>query len=609
MVTERIGAARPAGLLGVRSAARAVLEAAGVIGKAGEAGEAGEGGEGWTLEGISRSDARKVNLVLADAEGIRVSLDWSEPGQEGAPSFVAGPRHAVGYRRAPGAWDLDSAATPSEVKRRAVRACQALAALEAPVGVHDPEPAAPGEGDPEIPLTPQALERELAPLLPVGGELAGGWILSELHAYGPSEVALVFERPGSDYHPRVTVGLSSPESSARFRTRQLAVSYRRAFGASTDPDRVDVNAQLAAEVCLVLDSVDRGRRFVAPPRAETPEVAAPLKKAMNLAIPGDCGFDCAFCSVREEVAPLFLKTERTFVERLAADIRRSAAAGVSVLRINGIEPLNAPYLFELLEVARESGFEEYHLLSTCRPLCDRGFAERFIAAMPARYRIYAPIYGASAPAHDAVTGAPGSFDDLMRAVGHLRELMGKGGELIFTTVLIRANADQLTALADLVRPLGRWWEVHLAFPSTSSVKDRYGEVALSMSEALDLIYPKDWWPIADLPLGEILPCIALAHQRRTGHALLTPKRLRERLREPAGTFYTTAGFEHSLGRGAFSAATTPCPHRQACALASVCPGKVYTLYQRQHGLAELAPVSRGDLQALADGDEILAELP
>ena len=162
-----------------------------------------------------------------------------------------------------------------------------------------------------------------------------------------------------------------------------------------------------------------------------------------------------------------------------------------------------------------------------------------------------------------------------------------------------------------MKPLGDWWEVHLAFPNTSSATDQYQNVSLRMTEAVEAIYPDGWWPLAELQWGEIVPCVAMRHQQRTGHTLMTPDRYRERMLDPAGTFYASAGFEHSFGEArasAFVASTTSCPHVDSCAFSAACPGKVYTLYADQYGLDEFRPVARDEIAQLQGGQALLAEM-
>ncbi len=472
-----------------------------------------------------------------------------------------------------------------------------------------PRPTVP---DREVTFDSAGFTGWLAAGLPIGGELCDGWQLVEIYPFGGEDLAVAFAREGAGEREavRLKVRLRDDARPAATRTANLDVTYTLVFGEATDASRAEVHARLVAELSLVLDGLDRGVRFKAVPAADTGGEARASDgppPAMNLAIPAPCHMECNFCSVREEIYPI-LDSNSAFVRELRRDIERAGTRGTKVLRINGIEPLNAPYLFELLELARAVGFEDFHLMSTCRPLSRRDFAERFIAAQPDRYRIYVPIYGSSAELHDQVSGARGAFDEMMGAVTNLRELMDDRGTLIFTTVLVRQLLDDLVAIRDLVKPLARWWEVHLPFPNTSSKTDRYRDVSVSYSDALARIYPEGWWPLADLPLGEILPCVALGHQRRSGHELITARRLAERMKEPAGTFYRTAGFEHSMGGDnavAFTAATVPCPHRDSCALRAACPAEVYGLYAEQYGLDELAPVTRAELASLADGDEVV----
>ena len=566
---------------------------------------------GWSVRKLRRLDARSVTLELGSSDGgPAIVLEWTDHLGEAAPAFVTGAAFSVGYRRAPTAWDLDDADTPEGVKRAAVAACQALAGATRLVSLRGvaPNPTIP---DREVTFDSPSFTSWLGSRLPLGGELCDGWRLAEVYPFGGEELCVSFEHATTAQAVRLKVRLRDDARPAAARTANLDVIYTLVFGEATDASRAAIHARLVAELGLVLDALDRRVRFVAVPASSGDGAAAPDEggppPAMNLAIPAPCHMECNFCSVREEVYPI-LDSNSAFVRELRRDIERAGARGTKVLRINGIEPLNAPYLFDLLALARQVGFEDFHLFSTCRPLARREFAERFIAAQPGRYRINVPIYGSSAALHDAVSGAPGAFDEMMQAVANVRELMDDRGTLIFTTVLVRQLLDDLVAIRDLVKPLARWWEVHLPFPNTSSKTDRYRDVSVRYSDALARIYPEGWWPLADLPLGEILPCVALAHQRRSGHELITARRLADRMREPAGTFYRSAGFEHSMGGDtavAFTASTVACPHRDGCALRAACPAEVYGLYAEQYGLDELAPVTRDELRSLADGDEVL----
>lgn len=420
-----------------------------------------------------------------------------------------------------------------------------------------------------------------------------GWRLDDAHRFGPWQIALRWQH---DEHRDRTVNLRLQNLSlaAAARTAQLDVTYTGAGDA-------DGTAGDFA-VCLseLLSQHEGGVRFVGAQAQGTltPAASGP-PPAFNLAVPGPCKQKCTFCGVREKVKVTSDPGE-AFVAQLRADIVASAAAGTKVLRVNGIEPLAATYIYELMEQARSEGFEEFHVLSTFRPIDTPEAARRLLDAMPARYRFYVPLYGSCAEVHDAVTKAPGSFEQVMNSATLLREEMVRRGELdgrgqlLVTTVLMRTNLSDMHAMAMLVRPLARTWEIHLAFPNTGSRYDPYPGIAISMTEALDALAPVNSWVAGVLPLGEVTPCVALRHQRRTGHALITEEQIASRRIEPSGTYYESAGFSHSLADGkevAFTAATVPCPRASECDLAKWCPQKVYAAYGAVFGLDELSPES------------------
>lgn len=595
---------RTSALLTIRGAARALLAPAMP--------------PDWELQTVDRIGPESVLLELG-ARGLpRILLEWHAHSGNPPPAVLRGSDYAAGYRDRPDAWSLDDADTPSEVKRVAAQMLHLLARPPVAVELHD----APLPLDDELEVRPfgcEELMRWLEPALATGDELIDGWRLDDAYAFGPEEVAVAFAHPTSDEAPRIKIRLRADERPAAQRTDQLDVLYTLPFGRGVDPERAELHRLLAAELALHLDSCDRRVRFEAPPRPAAPDAPGRVPSAHNLALPGPCHQRCSFCAVREEIDPA-IDGDPSYVATLERDLVAAAARGTRVLRVNGLEPLRASFVFDLLEVARREGFEEFHILSTFLPAADRAVAERLVNSLPARYRFYVPIYGSCPEVHDAVTGLPGSFDTLMRAVRNLRELIGgsseeggqgRKGELIFTTVLTSENLGDARAMADLVRPLGRWWEVHLPFPNTSSRHDGYHRVAVKMSQALEALYPTGWAPLGDLALGEVVPCIAWDHQQATGHALVTPERIERRQREPSGTYYQTIGFTHSLGGGrpvAFTAATTPCPHLSRCALRDVCPGKVYSAYAERFGLDELRPIERAELARHPAGPELLAAI-
>ena len=596
-----------------REAAELALHEAGLV-----------GADGWRLDGIDRIGPAAALVRLINLDGATLLLEWHD--LEGGPAraMCEGEFHAAGYRRGR---DAASWEDVSEERREQIaRACEALANRRPRVDLQAAASEPPSEPPPaDVPFRPDAIEAWLAPQLARGDELTAGWRLDDIFGFGPEEIALLFAGPGDEPAARFKLRMRDEGRPAASRTTGLDLLYPAPPGRLPDPERKQLHATLAARLGELLDELDRGERFVAVqrpadarPDVDRPTAARsvgqlatrddPPPPALNLALPAPCQLECVFCSVRDEVWPIVEPTD-DYLETLRSDIRQGARRGTRVLRLNGLDPLRAPYVFGLMDLAWAEGYEELHLLSTFLPVAEPGFADRLFAHLPRRVRFYVPIYGSTADVHDAVTGVPGSFAQLRVAVEALRERMAEARqrpdppdiELLFTTVLVRQNLADLRRLGVLVRSMTRSWEVHLAFPNTAARTDGYHDASVRARDALEAAYPPDSFPVAEIALGEVPLCTALDHQRATGHPLLTRRRMQARRRELSGTFYETTGITHSQGGGqpiAFTSATVACPHADRCALRSCCTAKLYAAYVQAHGWDELRPVSRRELEGL-----------
>lgn len=457
------------------------------------------------------------------------------------------------------------------------------------------------EPEQPTPLSAEGLERWLAPSLALGGDL-GGACLTDVYPSGARDVGLTFERADGAIG-RLLVAVDDPARPAFGRARGLAVSYPNEEGEARD-----LCVALARALLGRIASAPTPPRFTAPPPTP-PSHAGRGPTAFNLVIPAPCGQKCSFCSMQVR-SVVRADVDDAFVAGLARSLAAGRARGATVLRINGIEPLNAPYLFDLLAEARRLGYTAFKLFSACRPLADRALAERLAAAVPDDFTAYVPVHAATPALHDALAGAPGAFEQVLRAVAHLQALRRPGWQIQLTTVAMRQNLHELPALAALARDLGAdGWGVHLPYPNTSRDDDAYFDVAVRMADLVAAAFPPGAPKVADLQVGKVPPCVMLAHQRATGHALITARSLDEAEPAMAGTMYRVMPILDSgnaAGDVASTTATSRCPHLANCALAPACPGGVYTLYKRRFGLDELAPASVDDLVALADGPAIVA---
>lgn len=355
-------------------------------------------------------------------------------------------------------------------------------------------------------------------------------------------------------------------------------------------------------------------------------------KELNLALSANapCDQACVFCGVDMAVRRKVVDDTDALVRAFENDIRAAAARGATTLRVNGVDPLRAPYLLRLLDCARDAGFEKFDIFSPMRAFADREFARAFVATVPARYELQFPIYGATAASHDEIVGAPGAFDQIEAAVNNLASLMDDRGRIIFTTIILRQNAAELHAIADLARALlrrsrtrsdaigegparatpvqlGAKLLLHLPHPSGTDAAASYARAALSMTESIAAVYQPGRPPAGLLRLGDVLLCVALAHARRTGHDLLRADQLAGRQRRLGGRIYLSQPILHTSGERApiLVNSIVPCPHRAECALAAVCPAEVYSEYESLFGLGELVPVKQSDLEALPDAAALI----
>ena len=532
---------------------------------------------GWRVRDVRREGRASVLLDVGPEQGPGVLLEWHERGDDPIPAFLEGPRYAVGYRQGPNAWALDDADTPAELKSAVARACELLALPPRPVPLEeDPLSARHAR---EVAFTPERFRTWLDDFLPAGAELARGWRVHTVAPFGPGQMAVSFAHPEEGFRVQLDVRPRRSDLPAAGRTPSLDVLYRTPLGRRADEAREATHASLAAELVLRFQASERGVRFVpAPPPGA--EALTRSGRAATLALP-DVG--------REPGAGLPWDVRQALQE--ATD------AGAVILRVCGRDPLRAPWIEELLELVRSAGFDELQLHTSLADLADATLAARVVEAMPARFRLVAPLQGASAAEHDAAVGSEGDLAALQAALGHLKPLlaMRSGGGVTLQTTLTPAILEQgLAGIAALARSLGVAWQVRLAEPPPRTPVKRYREQVVSMTDAVMAVYPQDAWALAALPAQQVVPCVALAHQRRSGHPLLTAATVTARLR--------------ALELEPVEGPRERCPAEVHCALARACPRSVPAVYADETGLGELQAVVAADIAELADADAIAAAL-
>ncbi|MDP3213245.1 MAG: hypothetical protein Q8S73_04015 [Deltaproteobacteria bacterium] len=341
--------------------------------------------------------------------------------------------------------------------------------------------------------------------------------------------------------------------------------------------------------------------------ATAPATAGP-PPSFNLAIDTECGQRCSFCSVKSYVRPL--DEGEAALQRIRVQLRMVRDQGVREVRLNGIDPLTYSRVLDVLDIVREYGFPRLSVYSPCRRLADPDFRREFLARMPKDFLISVPIYGVTAAAHEAVTGTPGSFAEVMAAFEGL--LAGSAPRHVaISTVVVKQNLAEFPAVVALARARGVAIHPHMPYPMRQTTRDPYGESALREQDIVDhFLAALPSAPASDRRwtlgvLGNTMPHPCLLWRAEQKHRLpVFGARAVEGRPYLAGTEYRSRAIIHDAQaeasqETAFAVSTVPCPHADRCALATVCPAEHYAVYQALHGLDEFAPVSVAEVYAAA----------
>ncbi|MBX3273558.1 MAG: radical SAM protein [Sandaracinaceae bacterium] len=579
----------------------------------------------YRVEPLGADEDGRLRVRLARDDGAALELMVHPAGSE-PRALASTPAGDVTYVARHGLDDAEAVRVGRAFARSLARAPGGVIARFPHVA---PVPARlPGElgASPtrEVPFDPPGLAALLAPALEVGGPPLVGFTLRSIELprttdAAPGTYLCALATPdGELVHVEVGPALGRPFA----RVGPIEIALRR-FGRGSSQETLlslevaSLLSHLAAHLGRALEGVTlRFPRSLAELRAlavpAEGEASVPTsvesgagvlaRPVLNLAVDADCGQACAFCSVKEYQPPSDGGAEeRARLERELALARR---AGAREVRLNGIDPLAFSEVLPLVASMRAQGFERLTVLSTGRRFADAAFARRLVAAAPAALTVVVPLYGLDAQTHDRVTGRPGAFDEVRRAIDVLQDVLTPPGALVLSTVVVRDNVDELPRLLAHADALGVPMHVHLPYPMTQSPHDRWRDAALAEADVLARVLAVSASERVRRELAHLVahPCLLLREEQARGLPLLS---LREvgAPRHLHGTEYRSLAFVHvgsdPTGEPAFAAATVPCPHLTACALAPACAGEQYALYVDRYGWAELAPISPQALYALA----------
>lgn len=179
-----------------------------------------------------------------------------------------------------------------------------------------------------------------------------------------------------------------------------------------------------------------------------------MKKRTDLKISFECNNHCLFC-VQGRKREMFKAKD---MGRIREELERGYSSGSRALVITGGEPAINKNIFEIVRLARKTGYENVLIQTNgrmfrypdfCKEMRDAGATE----VSPA-------LHGSSPQIHDFLTGTPGSFAETATGIINAK----KCGFLVITnSVITKSNQQDLPRLAKLLCSLGAD-QFQMAFP-------------------------------------------------------------------------------------------------------------------------------------------------
>jgi MoaA/NifB/PqqE/SkfB family radical SAM enzyme len=158
-----------------------------------------------------------------------------------------------------------------------------------------------------------------------------------------------------------------------------------------------------------------------------------------------CNNMCDFCAQGHKRDAI---TDRA-KERVRKDLASAYRGGSRDVVFTGGEPTLHPDIVELVSIAKETGYRRIQLQTNGRTFAYPGLLKRLKAA--GANELSPSLHGARPETHDALTRAPGSFQQTVDGIKNAARL---GMSLVTNSVITSANYKELPAMAALLVRLG-----------------------------------------------------------------------------------------------------------------------------------------------------------
>jgi len=170
-----------------------------------------------------------------------------------------------------------------------------------------------------------------------------------------------------------------------------------------------------------------------------------LAPRLDLKIGFACNNRCDFCAqgMKRRVLP------RRPLAEIREELERAAASGVRGVVFTGGEPTLHPEILQAVAAARGLGFKSIQIQSNGRRFAYPDFCRDLKAA--GATEVSPSLHGSTREIHDALTGAPGAWAQVVSGIGNLKRA---GFYVLTNTVVTAANCRDLPDLARLLVRLG-----------------------------------------------------------------------------------------------------------------------------------------------------------
>ncbi|MFP4118007.1 MAG: radical SAM protein [Candidatus Woesearchaeota archaeon] len=162
------------------------------------------------------------------------------------------------------------------------------------------------------------------------------------------------------------------------------------------------------------------------------------KNRLELNIGLACNNDCVFCISGKKSKKL------DPAEKIIEEIDKYKGRGIDLLNILGGEPTLVKQLPDVIEHAKEVGFNNIHIITNGRRLKDYGFAKALIEN--GLNRISITIHGHNKEIQDATVQREGAFEETIQGIGNIariKEETGKDVKLTSGTCITKMNYKHL----------------------------------------------------------------------------------------------------------------------------------------------------------------------